>query len=568
MCIRFHHSPLITHHSPLLTLILVAGVAWLSNATPASAQVFLGKGVKDWEKELKEGKDTRVRRSAAFALGKLGSRAFAAAGSLKKALKDDEQAGVREAAATALGEIGRGSVNATDAPDLIASLVKALSTDTDALVRRSAAVALGHFASDAKSAQKALEAALGDPNPAVRQNVAWALGRLGPTAVAALRKAMKDDDPLVKRDAAGSLGLLADDDFEPVRDALPELLACCQENSSELRIAALSVLNKIVTSEDTKVAAAIRPALKDKDLEVRQNAALTLANIGGTEAAPALPILLDALNEGNPELKQQAATAIGNIGPEAATAVPQLLKALAAPDSELRRNAAYALGGIGEKAEGTIAALVKMLANPGETKEARVEAAVALSKIGARPAAEEAVPTLLKVLEDPKTDTKVRERVLWALRVHKLKLRDFPGVFPAFTKILSEAQNADQPMLRYDCAYMLGVLQGPEAPDKALDVLLEFLKNDKILIFKGKVGVAAAGTVESKSGVGSLKEEGVGDGRVMAVQALQWIAKGTGADRVVRRNDIIVQLQALAANPKTFAELKEKTKELLSDLGK
>lgn len=542
-------------------LFIIAGLL-AASAFTARAQTFLGRNAGDWEKQLKDGKDDKARRSAAFALGKLGSSAFGAVSILKKSVREDKAASVREAAALALGDVGRGALKALDDPDLVETLTQALSKDSDALVRRSAALALGKFGPDAKSALAALEAAVDDPNVTVRQNAAWALGRIGASSIKGLKKALLDDDPLVKRDAAGSLGRL---DAEEARGALNELVACCKVNDSALRIAALSVLNKIVSSEDSKIAALIKPALDDPDLEVRQNAALTLANIGGPEAAPALRILVEALRNGDAELKAQAAAAIGNLGDAAASAVDPLIKALASPDKDLRKHAALALGGIGEKAEPAIGPLVKLLSNLAEDFEARVEAAVALAKIGPRKEAEDAVPTLLRVLENPKDHPLVRERIVWALRVHKLNLGNFPGVYPTLGKVMVEDKTAKNTMLRYDCAYMLGVLQAAEAPDKALDVLLEFLKNDSILIYKGKaVSVGSSGGVEAKGSATTAKDEGYGDGRVMAIQALGRI----GADRVVRRDDIVKQLRAIHANPKTHSELKEKTKELLDTLGK
>ena len=496
--------------------LLIVVVLLVASAVGARGQSFLGRDAAAWEKQLKEGKEAPARRSAAFALGKLGSSAFAAVGGLKKALREDKVPSVREAAAMALGDIGRGALKASDDTDLVEALTQALAKDADPLVRRSAALSLGKFGPDAKSALAALEAAVDDANVTVRQNAAWALGRIGAASVKGLKKALKDSDILVQRDAASSLGRL---DPEEARGALDELVACCKIENSALRIAALSVLNKIVTSDDAKIAALIKPALADADVEVKQNAALTLANIGGPEAAPALPILLEALRDGDAELKPQAAAAIGNLGDAAASAVNPLIKALADPEREVRRYAALALGGIGEKAEPAIVALVKVLANTGEYAEARVEAATALAKIGPRQEAEKSVPSLLGILENPKDHPLVRERIVWALRVHKLNLANFPGVYPTFGKVMVENKSDKNTMLRYDCAYMLGVLQGADAPDKVLDVLMEFLKNDEILIYKGKgIKIGNAGTVEAKGSQTTAKDEGYGDGRVMAIQ--------------------------------------------------
>ena len=52
-----------------------------------------------------------------------------------------------------------------------------------------------------------------------------------------------------------------------------------------------------------------------------------------------------------------------------------------------------------------------------------------------------------------------------------------------------------------------------------------------------------------------MKEKGTGDGRVMAIQALMRI----GYPRVGKREDIIKQLKAIAANPETLPDLFVKT---------
>ncbi len=542
---------MLKHLMPALVLTLLAA--------PAHGQSFLGKSAADWEKELEQ-KDGRARRNGAFALGKLGKNAVGAAGSLKKHLAGDTDASVREAAAFALGEIGRESLRILDDPDVVEVLAKALK-DGNLLVRRSAACALGNFGSSAKAAQPALEAALADTAPVVRQNVAWALGRIGPGTVPTLRKALKDEDVIVRRDAAGSLGNL---DPEVAKAALPELLDCCKTPNSELRFAALSVLIKLVEPEDKKAAQAIKPALEDPDLEVRQNAALAMANIGGADAAPAIPILIEALKQGDLDLQRQAAAAIANIGPDAQSAVAPLCQALSAPDRDLRRNAVLALGGIGPKAATAIPLLANLIGDPKEDKNVRMETAVTLNRFGAVAEARKTVPLLLQVLQDQNDDSDVRWRIMWALRVYKDGLIEMPGVLPAFMKVLGEPKKNATKMLRYDCAYMLGMLKGDEVPNQALDVLLDFLKDDSLLLYE-KTAVKTGGAgAETGSGGANVKEQGKGDARVMAVAALTEV----GPARLARRPDIVQQLRAVAANQETNAGLREKTKDLLDRLKK
>src|SRR5262245_3289827 len=81
---------------PLL-VVLVAGAA-------DRPDVFLGRSVRDWTRELSD-RDPALRRSAAFALGKLGSEAVPAVPELVRRVREDRVAGVRDMAAAALGDI-------------------------------------------------------------------------------------------------------------------------------------------------------------------------------------------------------------------------------------------------------------------------------------------------------------------------------------------------------------------------------------------------------------------------------------------------------------------------------
>jgi HEAT repeat protein len=539
-----------------LTILLCASVLF-SGSGIVSAQGFLGKDMATWARDLDSPREA-ARRGSAYALGKLGSEASPAVPGLIKCLKEDGSAKVRDAAAFALGEIGRDSLLAAGDPNLVPALVAALK-DADGLVRRSAAYALGNLGADAASAVDALNAAQNDDRPEVRQNVANALGKMGVAGLAGLRNALRDSDNLVQRDAAAAL---ASFDPQVARPALSELLPLCAEKNSEVRKAALIVLVRIVGPDDKAALAPIRQALADPDPEVRVNAALALSNIGGKEAAAAVAVLLESLRGGDLELRRQAAAAIRNIGPEAKSAVPDLIKALRDPDNETRTNAALALGGIGAHAEAAVASLVQMVGDTKEKSATRIEAAVALQSIGPVQAAVRAVPSLLRVLENPVQDISVRERVVWSLRAHKTNLRALPGVASTFTKVVSEPADGNNKLLRYDCAYMLGAIQNSDVPRQVMDVLLEYLKDDTIQLFDAKKSSVGGTGQEANSGKADVKELGRGDGRVMAADALKWI----GPRRLAERRDIIQQLEALAMNPATNAVLRDKCKAILKSL--
>src|SRR4051794_6138583 len=104
----------------MLLLVLVP------SSTHAQNGLFLGKPVSTWQGDLTK-PDAAARRSAAFALGKIGNRAAGALPQLSKLLRADGDARVREAAACAIGEIARESLRG-DA-GLVPTLGAALAQD-------------------------------------------------------------------------------------------------------------------------------------------------------------------------------------------------------------------------------------------------------------------------------------------------------------------------------------------------------------------------------------------------------------------------------------------------------
>ena len=542
---------------PLLAIVILFG---LTSADRAAAQ-FLGKDVADWTRDL-DTDDARARRNAAFALGKLGAAATPAVPSLQRTLTGDKDAKVREAAAFAIGEIGqRVQRTASLGKTVVGTLMAALSDD-DPLVRRSALYALGSLV-DSSGARPEVEKLLDDRSPEVRQNAAWALGRMGSGAVARLGSALRDPDTLVKRDAAGSLGLIAQTDPTGVRAALGELAGLANHSDAEVKKAALAAIILCIGPEDARNERVLQPlqrALLDGDEEVRRNAAFALCNVGGASAAPALDVLLESLRHGDLDLKRQAATGIRNLGSHAQKALPDLEAALKQNDPQLRGAAALALGGLGKLAGPTIPSLAQMVCDVREPIDNRVEAATALSIIGDDKRALDIVPRLLAVLTNPNEDEKVRERVLWSLRVHNVRLSKIDGVVPAFRRVLSEPGTEKNRMLRYDAAFLTGMLLRGDAPAEAFPVLLEYLKDDSIQVYRNKAVLVQGGGLETSGGKTSAREVGEGDGRKLAVDALDRI----GPAAVRQHPEIIAQLRRLAADDRVVASFRQQCREFAS----
>src|SRR5439155_2113722 len=102
--------------------------------------------------------------------------------------------------------------------------------DGDPRVRRAAAFAIGTFGPRAANTVPALKQALGDKHPGVRQNAAWALGRVqngvDGACIDELCRLLRDADALVRRDAAGALGALGQSKGkEPLKGAARPLIA-------------------------------------------------------------------------------------------------------------------------------------------------------------------------------------------------------------------------------------------------------------------------------------------------------------------------------------------------------
>jgi HEAT repeat protein len=543
----------------LMTRHLVALLICASLAGAARGQgepKFLRKTAEEWAARL-QSKDPAVRRTAAFALGKMGNRAAATIFDLKKALREENDARVREALAGAVGEVASVSLQGGGDFDLERLLVTT-AKDPDTLVRRSAVCSLGRLANKTDATRDALVKALGDPAAEVRQNAAWALGQLGEPAVAPLRRALADADSLVKRDAAGALSQVAQDKPDVVRPALGELLGLCRDANVETRKAGLIVLVKIVTPKDAAAAPVLKTALADPNVEVQRYAALALSNIGGQEASAAVPVLLETLRRGDLDLQRAAAIALHNIGAAASGATDDLVKALDAPDPELRRYAALALGGIGPTADRAVTRLAELVASGDEPLETRIEAAEALTRMGDAAPLRAEVPRLLGVLGDARVSGLLRVRLAWMFNSLVNHPASMEAAYPVFAKVCAEPGNKENGSARYHSAYLLGLMRKEKTPDPALDVLGEWLRDDSGRFYLNKQSsVGATGT--EATGQSTVREVLQGDSRSMAVQALRFI----GADRFARRPDIVRQLRVLAADQKLNKELRGEVNKLL-----
>lgn len=215
--------------------------------------------------------------------------------------------------------------------------------DASARVRESAARALANSGAHAPPAAlpALIAAAHAEPAPAVRAEIARALGTVGEghgEAVPALAHLLGGDhDAGVRTAAAQSLGLLG------APAGAQALVGALGDPSTEVREAAAAALGaKGFAPAASDAVPALTAALGDAASGVWREAANSLEAFGAA-AAPAVSALRQMLASGDSLRRRTAAGALIGVGPAGAAASPECVAALDDEDAETRVEAAVAL---------------------------------------------------------------------------------------------------------------------------------------------------------------------------------------------------------------------------------
>jgi HEAT repeat protein len=243
--------------------------------------------------------------------------------------------------------------------DLVANL-----KSPNASTRREAAAELGR--SRRREAVSALAALVRDPDEKVRLEVVRALRELrDPSAVPAILTSLSDGDPQIREEAIGSLVEVYTDRERgnPVGRFL-ELFSDEYDRSSVAPYAGV----------DAAVIRALANQLRDEDKEIREEAALALGILNGTEGLPALTA---ALKDPEGSVRGAAATAIGKIG--TAEDGKALVPLLADDSAGVRNRVLQAIGVLHVKDAGPA---LRQLYEANRRKEGGIRILSALSRIG------------------------------------------------------------------------------------------------------------------------------------------------------------------------------------------
>lgn len=218
------------------------------------------------------------------------------------------------------------------------------------------------------------------------------LGMVGPPAATAVPTLIAGlDDADFRYQVIRALGMIGKD----AAPAVPRLLEFLDSDSNAVRESALWALDSIGVSDEAS-RARIRPFLETGNRIERALAAGILA-ASGEPPKQVLPVLLSLatnppLYRGSLGQRWDCARRIAALGP---AAVPGLILALNRRDSRVRDLAAEALGKLGPAAREAVPHLIALLDDPASWESV----AAALGEIG--PDAHPAVPMLVEMLKAP-----------------------------------------------------------------------------------------------------------------------------------------------------------------------
>jgi HEAT repeat protein len=277
--------------------------------------------------------------------------------------------------------------------------------------RRRAIVYLAGYEGKIVGSEALLTALRDDEDKNVRDEARRALEAIRSSSFTKLLKAPKDADPAKRAEALWDMVR----DGSAARVVTPFLLASLKDEAPKVRWMATNVLGGMDVEAERVVPELIK-AVRDSDPGVRQVAVNSLARLGKA-SKPAVPVLLEALKGKDTDLRHWAAAALGAIGPVDERIVPALTEALR--DIHARCMAAASLGNIGPQAREAVPVLLDMLDAPVSGKPPDVEKCIrqsivwAMGRLG--PEAKSCVPRLIKLVEDPNTESGLRQTAIRAL---------------------------------------------------------------------------------------------------------------------------------------------------------
>lgn len=214
--------------------------------------------------------------------------------------------------------------------ETLQTLIEALH-HSDKNVRGKAAVSIGNLG-DVEGLKVLLQTLGNETDLYVREDITWALVRMGDAAVLPLIEYLGDSNPAARHHAAHTLGKIAD------ARAVDALISALQDDDSTVIAKAAFALGQI---GDTRAIPALIDLLGHENREVQTTVNRVLEEFGAAAIQP----LIRSMTQGRWQAREQAADILGLIGSQ--EAVPVLIEALKDAQWQVRFAAVTALGAIG-----------------------------------------------------------------------------------------------------------------------------------------------------------------------------------------------------------------------------
>ena len=291
----------------------------------------------------------QVRRHAAQVLEQIGTDAAQASPVLVKGLQDSDLE-VRRAAFRALPKV---DIEATKnaMPTLIAALA-----DKDTGVCVGAIDALRALGPQAESAVPDLSKALESDSVEVQMGASKALTSIGPAAVSALVERAGHQNADVRLWSITALGSIG----PPASDSVAALMVALDDGDVRVRRASLHAIALVGPKANAAVPAVLKVLAEDPEPLFRSGAASALTKIGGGVPEVYLALVEKLRGDDDNEVRASVAAALGTMQSAAEAIVPLLISALEDPNPNVRLNAARALGDLGPKAASATSALERL----------------------------------------------------------------------------------------------------------------------------------------------------------------------------------------------------------------
>jgi HEAT repeat protein len=210
----------------------------------------------------------------------------------------------------------------------------------------------------------------------------------------------------------------------------------------------------------TVIVAALTRLLEDSDEAIRWRAASALCDLDTPVKTAALPVLVDTLLHRAPQLSNEAAAAIAQIG---AAAVPVLLEALRSPGEDWERPRVGLRQALSQIAESDVRAVGNALRE--DDCSLRRNVALALSQ------SDRGLEFLLhQAARD--ADVEVRRAALHALAAEPGRAQDALYGVPDASLVLTAALRDPDWVVRRDAAQTLGYVTSGDGSDARIEALL------------------------------------------------------------------------------------------------